>query len=74
MAQERKKHKEADKFVWYSVENGSAIEVQNKKKEVIIPFSAGCTKVEYDYRSTLEPKYRRYYSDNQIYKNGSYVN
>lgn len=52
MAQERKKHKEADKFVWYSVENGSAIEVQNKKKEVIIPFSVGCTKVEYDYRST----------------------
>ncbi len=46
-AQKREKHKEKDGFVWYSVQTGNLIEAQTKKKEVIIPLSAGCTKMIY---------------------------
>lgn len=47
--QKRFKHKEADKFVWYSVHNGDTVEAWTKKKEVIIPMRLGCKSIEYDY-------------------------
>lgn len=53
LAQKRVKHKESGKFVWYSLEKDGIIEVQNKKKETIIPFSVGCKKVKYDSSSDV---------------------
>ena len=50
--QKREKHKFYDKFVWYSVRNGDSIEAQTKKKEVIIPMSVGCKRIDYDVYGT----------------------
>ena len=37
-------------------------------------FLRACTLGSVAYSSTLEPKCRRYYFDNQTYNNGNYMN